>query len=264
MPELRGSFIWYELLTTDADAAKRFYDAVVGWNVAGQSDFPNGYRMIGRFDGKFAGGLLPISEEMKAHGARPLWLGYVGVDDVDATVAAMERDGAKAMMPPFDIPNVGRVAMIADPDGAPLYLMTPAPPQGAEGQESDVFSTDKAQHVRWNELSTSDPDAAIAFYTRHFGWRQEGDLDMGELGKYRFLYRRETMIGAIMPRMQQMPVSLWSYYIGVDDIDRAAEAVRSGGGTILVEPMEIPGGDYSLNALDPQGAAFGLVGPRKV
>ena len=87
-------------------------------------------------------------------------------------------------------------------------------------------------------------------------------MDMGELGKYRFFYRGEDMIGAVMPKMPQMPVSLWSFYIGVDDIDRAVEAIRSGGGTMLVEPMEIPGGDFSINAMDPQGAAFGLVGPR--
>ena len=85
--------------------------------------------------------------------------------------------------------------------------------------------------MRWNELSTTDPDAAIAFYTRHFGWRQEGEMDMGEMGEYQFLDDGEMMIGAMMPKMPQMPVSLWTYYIGVDDIDRAAEAIGDGGGT---------------------------------
>ena len=88
-------------------------------------------------------------------------------------------------------------------------------------------------------------------------------MDMGELGQYRFLYRGEAMIGAVMQSMPEMPMSMWSYYIGVDDIDRAAAAVRSGGGTVLHGPIQIPGGEYSLNAADPQGAAFGLVGPRK-
>ena len=263
MREGRGSFVWYELMTSDADAAKAFYDSVVGWSIEPSSSFPNGYRMIGRYDGKNAGGVLPLTDEMKDHGARPVWLGYIGVDDVDAAVAAIEADGGKAMMPAFDIPDVGRVAMVTDPQGAPFYLMTPTPPAGQPDAKSDVFSVDKAQHVRWNELSTSDQGAAIPFYTRHFGWVQEGEMDMGEYGTYAFIQDDGVMIGAIMPKLPDMPVSLWTYYVGVDDIDRAASAVTAGGGKILNGPMEIPGGEYALNGMDPQGASFGLVGPRK-
>lgn len=263
MPEPRGSFIWYELLTPDPDGAKAFYDAVVGWDIEPQPGDPGmDYRMIRRGDGGNAGGLMRLSEEMRDHGARPVWLGYIGVEDVDATMAAVEQDGGKVMMPAWDMEGVGRLAMVADGQGAPFYLMRPSPGMAEHKQESDVFSVDKPQHVRWNELSTTDSDAAVAFYTRHFGWRQEGEMDMGEYGKYRFLYRGETMIGAVMPKMPQVPVSVWLYYIGVDDIDRAAAAVSDGGGQILQEPIEIPGGEYSLTSFDPQGAAFGLVGPR--
>ena len=88
-------------------------------------------------------------------------------------------------------------------------------------------------------------------------------MDMGEMGKYRFIQHGGVGIGAVMPKMPQMPVSLWTYYIGVDDIDRAAGAIKEGGGSILNGPMEIPGGEYALNAMDPEGASFGLVGPRK-
>jgi predicted enzyme related to lactoylglutathione lyase len=262
MPNPHGSFIWYELITPDPDGAKRFYDAVVGWNVDAQSSFPNGYRMIGRSDGKSAGGIMPLSDDMKSHGARPVWLGYIGVGDVDRAVADVEGTGGKTLLPAFDIPNVGRVAMVADGQGAPFYVMTPTPPPGQPDAASDVFSVDQAQHVRWNELSTTDPASAIAFYARHFGWRQEGEMDMAELGKYQFLQHDGVMIGAVMPKMPQMPVSLWTFYIGVDDIDRAHEAVRSGAGQVFQDPMEIPGGEYSLNGMDPQGATFGLVGPR--
>ena len=258
MPNPHGSFIWYELITPDPDAAKRFYDAVVGWNVGPPSQDEMQYREIKRSDGGFAGGVLRLSDEMREHGARPAWLGYIGVDDVDQSVAAIEQGGGKVLMPAFDIPNVGRIAMVADPQGAPFYVM-----RGASDEDSDAFSTDQPQHVRWNELSTTDPDAAIDFYGSRFGWTQEGDMDMGEMGKYRFIQHGGTMIGAVMPKMPDMPASLWSYYIGVDDIDRAAAAVTDGGGKILQGPMEIPGGEFALNGLDPQGAAFGLVGPRK-
>lgn len=258
-----GGFIWYELMTPDPDAAKAFYDAVVGWKIDAQSNFPNGYRMIGRGDGKSAGGVLPLNDEMQQHGARPTWLGYLFVDDVDASVASIEQAGGKISMPAFDIPNVGRVAMVTDPAGAPFYIMKPIPPEGQPEAQSDVFSTDQAQHVRWNELSTTDPDGAVDFYRRQFGWGQEGDMDMGEMGKYRFIQNGPTTIGAIMRKPPQLPISLWTYYIGVEDIDRAAEAIKSGGGQILNDPMEIPGGEFALNAMDPQGAPFGLVGPRK-
>jgi predicted enzyme related to lactoylglutathione lyase len=263
MPDFHGAFLWYELLTPDPDAAKSFYDSVVGWDIGPPSQDGMEYREIKRSDGGPAGGVMRLSAEMQGHGARPVWLGYIGVDDVDATVAAIEADGGKAMMPAFDIPNVGRIALLSDPQGAPFYVINPRPPAGEEGKGSEVFSMDQPQHVRWNELSTTDPQAAIAFYGKHFGWSQEGDMDMGELGKYQFIQHDGIMIGAVMPRMPQMPVSNWSYYIGVDDIDRGAAAVTAGGGQILNGPMEIPGGEFALNGMDPQGAAFGLVGPRK-
>jgi uncharacterized protein len=143
MTNPHGSFIWYELMTPDVDAAKAFYDSVVGWSIAATSDFPNGYRMIERRDGKFAGGILPLTDEMQSHGAHPAWLGYIGVSDVDALATAVEGDGGKVLMPPFDIPGTGRVALLADPQGAPFYVM-----RGASDEDSDVFSTDQPQHVR--------------------------------------------------------------------------------------------------------------------
>jgi uncharacterized protein len=261
----RGSFIWYELMSPDPAASKAFYDAVVGWNIDAQSAMPGDidYRMIKRSDGGNAGGLLKLTDEMVGNGARPTWLGYLYVSDVDSRIAAIEGDGGKTLMPASDIPDVGRIAMVADPQGAPFYIMKPTPPGGDESAQSDAFSVDQPQHVRWNELATADQDGAIAFYARHFGWRQEGAMPMGEMGDYKFIYDGAVMIGAVMRKPPQLPVSMWSFYIGVDDIDRAAQALRDGGGQILHGPMEIPGGEYSLNAMDPQGAPFGLVGPRK-
>ena len=259
-----GAFIWYELITPDPKGAKAFYDSVVGWDMdAEAAPGPVEYRMIKRSDGGNAGGVLRLNDDMASHGARPVWLGYVNVDDVDATVVSIEQAGGKVMMGATDIPTVGRIAMVTDPQGAPFYVMKPIPPAGQEDKASDAFSVDQPQHVRWNELSTSDPDAAIDFYTRHFGWSQEGEIPMGEMGAYRFIQHNGVGIGAVMRKMPEMPVSLWSYYIGVDDIDRATSAIESRGGKILHGPMEIPGGEYALNAMDPQGAAFGLVGPRK-
>jgi predicted enzyme related to lactoylglutathione lyase len=258
-----GSFVWYELLTPDPDGAKAFYDQVVGWNIAAEAQFPNGYRMIGRSDGKSAGGVMPINDEMRDHGAKPTWLGYLSVADADLVADAILADGGQVHLPPFDIPGVGRMAMVTDPWGAPFYIMRPIPPADDPEAISDVFDPMKAGHVRWNELSTGDPAGAVAFYGKHFGWAQEGCMEMGDLGQYQFIQHDNAGIGAIMPLMPGMPQAAWSYYIGVDDIDRAARAIADGGGSIMQEPMEIPGGEYALNATDPQDASFGLVGPRK-
>ncbi|HEX2136301.1 MAG TPA: VOC family protein [Microvirga sp.] len=263
MANSAGGFIWYELMTPDPAASKTFYDAVVGWTMEAQPSGSIDYRMITRADGGNAGGVLRLTPEMQSHGARPCWLGYLHVPDVDAAVDAIVRDGGSSLLAPNDIPEVGRIAMVTDPSGAAFYLMSPAPPAGRPDATSDVFSVDQAQHVRWNELSTNDPAGAVAFYTRHFGWVQDGDIDMGPMGKYQFVYHGGVMIGAIMPRMPQMPVSLWTFYVGVDDIDRAAAAIATGGGQVLNGPHQIPGGEFSLNAVDPHGASFGLVGPRQ-
>lgn len=260
-----SNFIWYELMTPDPAGAARFYGAVVGWTIASEGEPTAGgvdYRMIGRGDGGNAGGVLALNADMIAGGARPLWIGYIHAEDVDAEIEAIKADGGGVQMPAMDIP-VGRIAMVTDPQGAAFYIMDPVPPPGMEGMESDVFSVDQPQHVRWNELATSDPDAAIAFYKKHFGWGQEGEMPMGELGAYRFIQRGEVGLGAVMPLMDGYPAPMWSFYIGVDDIDRAYAAVTANGGTITNEPMEVPGGEFVVNAIDPQGASFGLVGPRK-
>ena len=259
-----GGFIWYELMTPDPAASKTFYDAVVGWNIGENSVAPGiEYRMIGRSDGGNAGGVLTLTDEMREGGARPIWLGYLHTSDVDAKVEAIKADGGKVMMEAWDQPGVGRLAMVTGPEGAPFYLMDPMPPEGDPNAKSDVFSVDQPQRVRWNELWSSDPEGSIDFYKSRFGWAQEGEMDMGEMGKYRFVQHDGVNIGAVMPTMPDMPQSMWNFYVGVEDIDRAAEAVRSGGGQVVNGPMEIPGGEYALNGVDPQSALFGLVGPRK-
>ncbi|HJU77399.1 MAG TPA: VOC family protein, partial [Sphingomicrobium sp.] len=126
---LRGSHIWYELMTTDPEGAKAFYDAVVGWDIQPPHD-AIGYRMIRRSDGGSAGGVLPMGREMIDHGARPGWFAYIGVDDVDGAVAEVEAKGGRTLMPGRDIDKVGRIAMVADPQGAPFYVMKPIPPEG--------------------------------------------------------------------------------------------------------------------------------------
>jgi predicted enzyme related to lactoylglutathione lyase len=256
----QGDFIWYELMTTDAEASSRFYSAVVpGWRFGERMPGDTDYRAIERSDGGFAGGALRLDDAMQAHGAKPMWLGYLYVENVDDSVAAIEQAGGKALMPAFDIPDIGRVAMVTDPQGAPFYIMKPIPPADKPEGKSDVFSTDAEQRVGWNELSTSDPAAARKFYGDQFGWSSDDFMDMGEMGQYRFIDHHGVRLGAlcgVMPGQQPK----WRYYIRVPSIAAAKTAAEQNGGTVHMGPHQVPTGDYIIIGSDPQGAEFALVG----
>jgi len=258
--EPRGDFIWYELMTPDPDGAKAFYDAVIGWDIEPEPTGvqPMDYRMIRRSDGGNAGGVLRIDSDMAAHGARPTWLGYVVVPDVDATTAAIEQAGGKTLMV-TDIQGVGRIAMVTDPQGAPFYVMKAQPPEGDPNAKSDVFDAKAEQRVGWNELSTSDPVAARSFYEEQFGWGTDDFMDMGEMGQYRFIDQGGERIGAlcgVMPGGQPK----WRYYIRVPSISEAKAIAEQKGGTINMGPHQVPTGDWIVIGADPQGAEFALVG----
>jgi predicted enzyme related to lactoylglutathione lyase len=258
-PNPQGDYIWYELMTPDPEGSKAFYDAVVGWNIGKPEEAYNGYRMIGT-DGGFAGGVLPLNAEMQQHGARPTWLGYIHVTDVDQSIKSIEQAGGKALMPATDIPNVGRIAMVADPQGAPFYVMKPIPPEGRENEPSTVFSPGKDGRCSWNELSTSDAVAARRFYGEQFGWTSDEFMDMGEHGEYRFFDHHGVRLGAVSGMMNQDQHPHWRYYFRVPSVSKAKETAEAKGGKVVMGPMEVPGGDHIIIGFDPQGAEFALVG----
>jgi hypothetical protein len=215
--------------------------------------------MIGRSDGKFAGGLLPITDEMAQHGARPTWLGYINVDDVDRATASIGQAGGQTLMEPTDIPNVGRIAMVADPQGAPFYVMKPIPPASDPDARSDVFSPNSDQRVGWNELQTSDVESARRFYGEQFGWESGDFMDMGEMGEYRFFDHHGLRLGALLNASDgQHPH--FRYYIRVPSISAAKQAAERNGGAIHMGPHQVPTGDWIVIGSDPQGAEFALVG----
>lgn len=257
--EPRGDFIWYELLTPDPKEAKGFYDAVVGWDIEPEPSGDLDYRMVRRSDGGNAGGVMRLTDEMAAQGARPTWLGYINVADVDATVASTASSGGKVLLPAFDIPGIGRIAMVTDPQGAPFYVMKPIPPEGREDEQSDVFSPDAEQRVGWNELSTSDPAGARRFYTDQFGWGSHEFMEMGEMGEYRFWDHHGQRIGAFCGTMPGQ-ASKWRFYFRVPSISAAKQTVEEQGGTVAMAPHQVPTGDWIIIGSDPQGAEFALVG----
>jgi uncharacterized protein len=262
---MAGMPIWYELMTPDAGAVAPFYRATLGWEIPAEGHaMPNGaeYREIKRGDGGSAGGVLTLTPAMTGGGARPGWMVYFHVDDVDAAVEIATGLGASVQMPPMTMDGVGRMAMIADPQGAPLYLMDPTPPPDQPDAESDVFHPDKAGHCQWNELQTPEEPASTRFYTALLGWSAENAMPMGDKGDYRFVEAEGAAIGAINPAMEDYMKLGWMPYFGVTDIDTAYAAAAANGGTIHYDIHEIPGGDFIFAASDPAGAPVGFVGPR--
>ncbi|MBP0446062.1 VOC family protein [Roseomonas sp. SSH11] len=256
MGNAHGEFIWYELVTSETGAASAFYGNVLGWAVRDGGAVP-GYSIFATADAEVAG-LMSIPPDAAAAGMPPQWLGYIAAEDVDATAAEVLRAGGGQHVPPTDIPGIGRFALLTDLQGVSFYVM-----RGAEEGESTAFAPMRPGHCSWNELSTTDQVAALDFYQARFGWEKGDAMPMGEQGEYRFINHRGVVLGAMMTRPPSGPRSRWTFYFAVEDIDTATERTRAGGGTVHYGPAEVPGGAFIIVASDPQGAAFGLVGPRK-
>ena len=170
---------------------------------------------------------------MQQHGARPLWLGYLSTPDVDGQLSAIVADGGKVQMPATNLPTVGRIAMVTDPQGVPFYLMTPVPPPGAPDATSDVFDRHAPQRVNWNELASPDLAASKAFYSRHFGFEFNESMSMGPMGDYCFIDHHGQRLGAVMQRQDERQPPVWLFYFGVPSIAAATRAIEANGGTVL-------------------------------
>jgi len=256
---MTNGFIWYELMTSDAAAAKAFYSAVVGWEPQDLGGPHEGYSLWNA-DGRGVGGLMTLPAEACEKGARPGWLGYVYVHDTDAAAAALEAAGGRVLRAPADIPDVGRFAVVADPGGAPFMLLTPSPRDDVPPPAARMTPG----HVGWHELHAADGDAAWRFYSDRFGWSEVSAMDMGPMGTYR-LWTADggEAVGGIMTKPPQMPQPAWLFYFVVDGVDAAAERIRTGGGRIVNGPMQVPDGSWIVQGLDPEGAMFALVSEQR-
>jgi predicted enzyme related to lactoylglutathione lyase len=256
MASSHGKFVWYDLMTTDMPAAEKFYGRVVGWG-AQDSGMPGQKYTLFTTPQRPVGGLMTIPDEARKAGAQPMWSGYIAVDDVDAYAAKVKRVGGAIHVPPEDIPTVGRFAMVSDPQGAVFALF-----KGSSEPPGDAAPGTQG-HIGWHELHAADGGAAFDFYASQFGWTKAEAMDMGAMGVYQIFARNGTPTGGMMTKPAGMPHPMWLYYFYVDAIDAAAERVKAGGGEVTNGPMEVPGGQWIVQCLDPQGAMFALLGPRK-
>ncbi len=250
--DVRGRFIWHELMTTDTDAAGAFYSKVMPWR-AQPSGMP-GYTLW--YSGKTqAGGLMALPEQSRAAGSQPHWLIYVGTPNVDASAADVQRLGGKVLKTPADIPNVGRFAVVSDPQGAAFALYTPA--SSADG--ADPSSATPGGYP-WHELATTDLNGALGFYTQLFGWEKGPSHDMGgEIGIYQIFTKGGKQIGGMFKAPGAAMPPNWTTYVQVADIDKAVDAAKAAGGRIMNGPHQVPGGSWIAQAMDPQGGTFALI-----
>lgn len=250
----KGRFVWYELMTTDPGGAAEFYSGLTGWGTeewTGPAEGMPPYKMFTNNEKSF-GGLMELPEEARAQGAPPHWIAYIAVDDVDGTVERAKELGGKVYMGPMDMPEVGRMAVMADPSGAVFAAYRPA--GEAPGHEGPA----EVGEFSWHELMANDYSEALAFYRELFGWDEGDAVDMGEAGIYQMFNRAGAPLGGIMNRPPEMPVGAWNFYIRVADLDAATEKVAATGGAVVHGPMEVPGGDRVAVCQDPQGAMFSL------
>lgn len=253
-----GRFVWYELLTTDTDAAIDFYGDVVGWRTQTPEWAGGAYTMWVGGQGPL-GGVSRLPEAVRAMGAPPYWQANVEVADVDRAVALVKERGGGVYVAPLDVPEVGRIAVIADPQGAAIAVVAPA---------STMVSQDatKPGEFAWNELYTTDHEAAFRFYQELFGWDRMSEVDLGPMGKYVVWGRDGKQLGGMltMPKGMKTPDGRaippsWMHYVATPDLDAALERATRRNARVLNGPMLVPGGQRIVQLMDPQGAAFALI-----
>ena len=241
-----GRFCWYELMTTDPDAAVDFYGRVAGWTTApwGEGEKPYTMWMNGETP---IGGVMELPEE----GVPPCWLAYVSTPDVDAANQQVKALGGK-ILKERAIPQVGRISVVQDPQGGVLSIIEP---EGDAPGHDDMAAVGE---FSWHELATSDWEAAWRFYSQMFGWQEASQMDMPEgMGIYHMFSRGAHPLGGMFNLHSAMPIG-WAFYVRVPDTHAAVETIKELGGEILNGPMEVPGGDFVAQCKDPQGVVFAV------
>jgi len=253
MVEQSAVFAWYELLTTDVSAAQSFYSKVVGWDVQDASTPEFAYRLFS-VGGTPVAGLMELPLDGRKKGATPRWMGYVAVEDLAGAVDRLRHLGGTVYVPPMDS-NVGRLAVVADPQTASLALIkglkygNAAAERGGPGR------------VSWHELFAADAKAAFEFYRDLLGW-QNAEPMTATIESYQLFAAGEWTMGGMFNKIASAPVPFWLYYFEVADLDLAIGRLRAEGGHITRGPIELWADNWMIHCVDPQGAVFALQGKR--
>jgi predicted enzyme related to lactoylglutathione lyase len=244
-----GRFVWHELHTNDRIKAQKFYTQLMGWETKEVPMGPGEPYTLCLVNGKdFAG----ITKSMAPTNVPPHWLPYLAVEHVDSAATKAKEIGGKIMSPPTDIPNVGRFAVITDPQGAAFALYTDSKAYPPEPDQPPIGG------FCWDELQTSDPEAATKFYVGLFGYSGVDSTDMGPMGTYRIVKRGERQTAGIMKMPPNVPHPNWLSFLAVKDVDASTRKAKDLGANVFMQPTDIPKiGRFSVFA-DPTGAVIAL------
>jgi predicted enzyme related to lactoylglutathione lyase len=247
-----GNFCWFELATTDSDAAKQFYTSLFGWTSADTPAGPDMIYTIFKLGEKDAAALYPMNKEQQSHGVPPNWMTYVSVASADDSAKKAEQLGGKIFMAPFDVMDAGRMALIQDPTGAMIATWEARKYIGAE-------VTGEPNSFCWGELVTTDPETAGTFYKGLFDWTTKG-MDIGPEAYTEFV-NNDTPVGGMMKITEQMAgvPPHWGVYFAVNDCDATVEKAVGLGGSIVMPPTDIPTVGRFAVIKDPQGAVFSVI-----
>jgi predicted enzyme related to lactoylglutathione lyase len=249
----RSRFVWHDLMTTDLPKSLAFYTGLFGWEHRPWDMGGNTYDMV--YAGEIGiGGIVPLAP---GDGVPPHWIGYISVESVDAACAAADAAGGKTCVPPMDIPTVGRFAVVEDPTGAIFSPFSSTSPEQPEPVNAPLGT------IAWNELMTTDPERAAAFYAGLTGWSVV-KVDMGGTGFYYLFKRGERNAAGMMQRPADAPGRpAWTPYIAVASADESAAKAAELGATVIVPPTDIEDWGRFYMALDPLGATFAALENKK-
>lgn len=238
---VRGQFVWHELKTPDANAAHSFYAKAIGWKSQPWEE-DSSYVM-------FAGARGPVGATAAAvDGAPPHWLPYIGTADIEKTVQQVQDQGGSVVKDIDTLSSGSRYAVLKDPEGATFGVYESAEDYG-------TITPPKHGEHSWHELMAGDYQAAFDFYSSLFGWQKMDEHDMGELGNYLIWGLNGRQLGGMFNAMNGAPPA-WLSYVSVKDVHQTARKLKAAGGTVVNGPMEVPGGDWIVQAVDPHGAMF--------
>jgi len=246
-----GSFSWFELATTDQNAAKNFYTALFGWTVEDTPMGPGDFYSKFKLQGRDAAAAYTMRKEQRAQGVPPHWMLYVAVAGADEAVTRAAQLGGTVLNPAFDVMDFGRMAVLQDPFGAIFSIW-----EGRRQQGTEIGGVDGS--VCWADLSTPAPERAQPFYSGLFGW--ELTASPNDPSGYLHIKNGEDFIGGVPPAEYHSPQAPphWLLYFQTSDVEASAARAEQLGGRVLMPPRKMENvGTWSVVA-DPQGAMFAL------
>jgi predicted enzyme related to lactoylglutathione lyase len=250
-----GTFCWADLGTPDAGDAKRFYTALFGWTAEDRPMGPDAFYTMLTHQGSAVAALYP--QDPVSGAGVPHWLNYISVESASDTARHTRELGGTVVVEPFDVLDVGRMALVQDATGAVVALW-----QARRHAGAGIIGETGA--MCWNELATSDTGRAEAFYAGLFGWSAT-TRDMGGTRYTTFARHGEPCCGMLPIDAPRGPVPpQWLVYFAVSDCDGQVALVQSLGGAVRVPPADVAGVGRFAVVADPQGATFAIVERRTV